>query len=134
MSEIVQYVNHGAARVTPAIVEKVLRQLPMWKAEFTQINAPQYPHLVDQLEFLADAVEDFAEGAYKELPYVAFADAVFALMYAHKKIDIIPDFITHLGRADDSSVVRAVLILNEKAFGQYAEANKMNWSRITSKA
>ena len=133
MSEIVQYVNHGAARVTPALVEKVLRQLPMWKAEFTQINAPQYPHLVDQLEFLADAVEDFAEGAYKDLPYVAFADAVFALMYAHKQIDIIPDFMAHMGRADDSSVVRAVLILNEKAFGQYAETHGMNWSRITSK-
>ena len=64
MSEFVQFVNHGASLVTPAIVEKVLRQLPLWKVEFTQIQAPLFPHLVDQLEFLADAVEDFAEGAY----------------------------------------------------------------------
>src|SRR5881296_4602639 len=104
MSEFADYVNHGASLVTPRVVDQVLRQLPIWKIEFAQINAPKFPHLVDQLEFLADAVEDFAEGAYKDLPYFAFAEAVFALTYAHKKIDIIPDFILNSGRADDSSV------------------------------
>src|SRR4249920_1898818 len=114
MSEIAKFVNRGAASITPSVAEKVLRHLPQWKLEFTQINAPKFPHLVDQLEFLADAVEDFAEGAYKDLPYVAVAQAVFALTYAHKKIDVIPDLIPNLGRADDSSVVRAVLIQNEQ--------------------
>jgi uncharacterized membrane protein YkvA (DUF1232 family) len=132
MSEFVAYVNHGAALVTPRVLDTVVRQLPMWKIEFTQINAPKYPHLVDQLEFLADAVEDFAEGAYKELPFFALAQAIFALTYAHKKIDVIPDLMPNLGRADDSSVVRAVLIQNEKSFAKYAEVMGLNWSRITS--
>jgi len=132
MSEFVQFVNHGASLVTPAIVEKVLRQLPLWKVEFTQIQAPLFPHLVDQLEFLADAVEDFAECAYKDLPYYAVAQALFALTYAHKKVDIIPDIIPNSGRADDSSVVRAVLIQNEKAFAQYATAQGFDWSKITT--
>src|SRR5258706_5020555 len=120
MSEFVQFVNHGASLVTPAIIEKVLRQLPLWKVEFTQIQAPLFPHLVDQLEFLADAVEDFAEGAYKDLPYCAFAEAVFALIYAHKKFGIIPDFVLTFGHADDSSVVRAALVTNAKASTSYA--------------
>ena len=132
MSEIVQYVNHGSSLITPAVVEKVLRKLPLWKAEFAQINAPKFPHLVNQLEFLADAVEDFAEGAYKDLPYFAAAEATFALMYAHNKVDIIPDFIADFGRADDSSVVRAVLIQNEKTFAKYAASQNFDWSRITS--
>ncbi|HOX59538.1 MAG TPA: hypothetical protein P5205_02100 [Candidatus Paceibacterota bacterium] len=132
MSEIVAFVNRGAVTITPAIVEKVLRHLPQWKLEFTQIYEPLFPHLVDQLEFLADAVEDMAEGAYKELPYSAFAQAVFALIYAHKKVGIIPDTILNLGRADDSSVVRAVLIQNEKAFAIYATHQSLEWSRITS--
>ena len=132
MSEFVDYVNHGASLITPKVVEQVLRQLPLWKVAFTQINAPKFPHLVDQLEFLADAVEDFAEGAYKDLPYYAVAQAVFALTYAHKKVDVIPDLLLNLGRADDSSVVRAVLIQNEKAFAQYAATQGFDWSRITS--
>jgi uncharacterized membrane protein YkvA (DUF1232 family) len=132
MSEFVNYVNHGAAHITPRVVEQVVRHLPLWKVEFTQINAPKFPHLVDQLEFLADAVEDVAEGVYKDLPYFAFAQAVFALTYAHKKVDVIPDLIPDMGRADDSSVVRAVLIQNEKAFAKYAESQGVNWARITS--
>ncbi len=133
MSEIVAFVNHGASLITPAVVEKVLRHIPLWKAEFTQINAPHFPHLVDQLQFLADAVEDTAEGAYKDLPYVAFCGAVFALTYAHKTMDLIPDHKGELGRADDSSVVRAVLIQNEKAFARYAAAQGVEWVQITSK-
>ena len=132
MPEIVQFVNRGAAAVTPAVAEKVLRQLPMWKMEFTQINAPKFPHLVNQLEFLADAVEDSLEGAYKDLPYFAIAEAVFALVYAHKKAGIIPDSILDLGRADDSSIVRAALIQNETAFAVYAGKQGVNWSKITS--
>ncbi|MBX3748347.1 MAG: hypothetical protein KF833_23825 [Verrucomicrobiae bacterium] len=133
MSEFAAYVHHGAARVTPALLHRIVRQLPAWKLEFTQIAAPQFPHLVDQLEFLADAVEDFAEGAYRDLPLYAAAQAVFALTYAHKKIDIIPDLIPDTGRADDSSVVRAVLIQNEAAFGAYAEWSGIDWARITVK-
>jgi len=109
-----------------------LRQLPQWKLEFTQIHAPQFPHLVDQLEFLADAVEDAVEDAYKELPYFAIAQSVFALIYAHKKLGIIPDSILNLGYADDSSVVRAVLIQNEKVFAIYAGAQGVDWQKITS--
>ena len=132
MPEIAKFVNSAAASITPAIAEKVLRQLPQWKLEFTQINAPKFPHLVDQLEFLANAAEDAIEGAYKELPYQALAQSVFALLYAHKKMGIIPDSILELGRADDSSVVRSVLIQNEKAFEKYAAQQGVNWQRISS--
>ena len=133
MPEIAKFVNGASASITPAIAQKVLHQLPQWKLEFTQINAPKFPHLVDQLEFLADAVEDVVEGAYKDLPYTAVAQAVFALIYAHKKMGIIPDSILELGRADDSSVVRAVLIQNEKAFAVYAGSQGLNWQKITNR-
>jgi uncharacterized membrane protein YkvA (DUF1232 family) len=132
MPEIAAFLNRGAATITPANVENVLRHLPQWKLEFTQINEPLFPHLADQLEFLADAVEDMAEGAYKDLPYIAFAQAVFALIYSHKKVGIIPDSVLSLGRADDSSVVRAVLIQNEKDFALYAASQDRDWSLITS--
>lgn len=133
MSEIVEFVTRGATAITPAVVEKVLRSLPQWKLEFTQIYEPLFPHLGEQLEFLANVVEDFAEGAYKDLPFYAIAQATFALIYAHKKVGIIPDAVLNLGRADDSSVVRAVLIPNEKAFAIYAATQDQDWSKITSR-
>lgn len=132
MPEIAKFVNNGAASITPGVAEKVLRQLPQWKLEFTQIHAPLFPHLVDQLEFLANAVEDAVEGAYKELPYAAISQAVFALIYAHKKGGVIPDSVLSLGYADDSSVVRAVLIQNERSFAIYAGVQGVDWQKITS--
>jgi hypothetical protein len=87
---------------------------------------------VAQLEFLADAVEDAVEGAYKELPFVTIAQSVFALLYAHKKMGVIPESVLELGRADDSSVVRAVLIQNEQAFAIYAGLQGVDWAKITS--
>ena len=59
--------------------------------------------------------------------------AAFAVMYAHKKANIIPDMIGGFGRADDSSIVRAVLIQNELAFAKYAASQHLNWAQITSK-
>ena len=59
---------------------------------------------------------------------------MFALVYAHKKMSIIPESILNLGRADDSSVVRAVLIQNEKAFAVYAGTQGIDWRQITSQA
>jgi uncharacterized membrane protein YkvA (DUF1232 family) len=132
MAEIVEFLNRGAASVTPAVVEKVLRALPQWKLEFTQIYEPLFPHLGAQLDFLATSVEDYAEGAYKELPFYAIAQATFALIYSHKKVGIIPDAVLNLGRADDSSVVRAVLIQNEKAFAIFAASQDLDWAKITS--
>ena len=131
MSEIAQFVRHGTAQITPRILAGVHKKLPMLKVEFAHINAPKYPHLVDQLEFLADVVEDFAEGADVDLPYPTVAAAVFALIYAHRQFDLIPDHLPEVGHADDSSVVRAILMEHERALGGYATRHDMNWSEIT---
>jgi uncharacterized membrane protein YkvA (DUF1232 family) len=134
MPEIVAFVKNGAAKITPKVVEDLVRLLPMWKAGFTQIKSPEHPHLVGQLLFLADLVEDVAEGAYKELPYATFAEAVFALTYCNRGFNIIPDTIPGLGRADDSSVVRAVMIQNEKHLEKYAQKTGVQWKSVTNKA
>jgi uncharacterized membrane protein YkvA (DUF1232 family) len=134
MSEIAKFMRHGATRITPKILAGIHKKLPMLKIEFAQINDPKYPHLMEQLEFLAAVIEDYAEGADHELPLVAVAEAAFALVYAHRQMDLIPDSIPEFGHADDSAVVRAVLMEHEKAFGEYARRHRLNWSKVTVKA
>jgi uncharacterized membrane protein YkvA (DUF1232 family) len=134
MAEIAKFVHHGAAQVTPKILKGIHRKLPMLKLEFAQINAPKFPHLVEQLEFLADVVEDFAEGAGEDLPYNAVAGAAFALVYAHRQMDLIPNTIPEFGHADDSAVVRAVLMDHEKSLGAHASRIGISWSKITVRA
>jgi uncharacterized membrane protein YkvA (DUF1232 family) len=133
MSEIALFVRHGASRITQKVLKGMHKQLPMLKVEFAQINAPKFPHLVEQLEFLANVVEDFAENADEELTLVAVAGAAFALAYAHRRMDLIPDQNPDYGFADDSAVVRAVLIEFERVFEAYAHRQHFNWGKITVK-
>ena len=133
MSEIVEFLHHGAEQITPKILRGIHKKLPSLKLQFAQINAPKFPHLVEQLEFLADVVEDFVEGVEDNLPYVAIAEAAYALVYSHKDSGLIPNHINHIGRGDDSDLVRAVLIENERVLSEYAERHEFEWSTITVK-
>jgi uncharacterized membrane protein YkvA (DUF1232 family) len=134
MSEIIDFTRRNASKVTPDVLKRIHKKLPLLKMEFSQLNAPNYPHLVDQLEFLANVVEDFAEGAAEDLPYVAVAWATYALIYAHRQIDLIPDSIPDIGHADDSAVVRATLIEHENVWSRFADSRNWDWDKITSKA
>lgn len=133
MGEIVKFVHNGASKITPRIVKGVHKKLPMLKLEFAEISDPKYPHLPDQLGFLADVVEDFAEGLAEDLPLVAVAGAAFAVIYAHRQFDLIPDWLPEFGHADDSAIVRAVLIEHEKALSRHAEAMGLKWDQISIK-
>jgi len=131
MSELSKFVHRGASRITPNIVKGVYKKLPMLKLQFAQIHAPNFPHLVDQLEFLADVVEDFAEGQGEDVPYCVVAASVFALIYAHRQFDLIPDTLPDIGRADDSGVVRTVLIENERVLSDHAAKLGLDWNKIS---
>jgi uncharacterized membrane protein YkvA (DUF1232 family) len=131
MSETAKFVHHGAAAITPNILKGVHKKLPFLKLKFNELDDPAYPHLSDQLEFLANVVEDFAEGVEEDLPYFTVASSVFAIMYADRQFDLIPRAIPEFGHAEDSAVVRTVLIENEKFLAAYAERHKMKWDAVT---
>ena len=119
--------------ITPRVLKDVHKKLPFLKLKFAEIDDPKYPHLADQLEFLADVVEDFAEGAEENVPYITVASAAFALIYANRQFDLIPDHVPEFGHADESGVVRAVLIENEKVLAAYASRHQMKWEAVTVK-
>ncbi len=133
MAEIDRYVREHAGQITPAVLEKLLAKLPLLKMEFTQIEAPGFPRLFEQLEFLADVVEDFAEGADREIPYVTVAEAAFALLSVHKHLGLLPEKPETAGHADDSTVVRAVLTSNREALASYAARHDVPWAGALAK-
>jgi uncharacterized membrane protein YkvA (DUF1232 family) len=131
MGEIVDFVQRGAAKMTPLDLERVYKNIPLLKLQFAEISDPHHPHLSEQLEFLADVVEDFAEGVAEDIPYFTVASALFALIYAHRQVDLIPDSLPGIGKSDDSAIVRAVLIQNERYFEKYAEQHGKEWEEVS---
>ncbi|MDE1171167.1 MAG: hypothetical protein PW734_08175 [Verrucomicrobium sp.] len=135
MSETAFFIRRQAAKITPLVLEKLLPKLPMLKMEFTQIKSPEFPHLFEQLEFLADVVEDFAEGADKEIPYTTVAEAAFAILFVHRHLDILPDDGDGHGQAHatDSSVVRNVIQHHQAVLSAYAARHQMAWNGAITK-
>ena len=109
-----QFVLDGARRVTPRQVGKLVRQLPEIRLVATQVT--QFPPLADQVEFLAELIEDFHSGLNQDVPYTAIAEAAFALSYLHKGVDIIPDRIPDIGYADDAAIITVVFETYKEAF------------------
>jgi len=134
MSEISSFLTHGASLITQSKINELLRQLPLLKAEFTQMDEDTYPHLINQLNFLSDYVEDFAERKLPQATLHATAAAAFALIYAHRVMDLIPDTLGTIGQADDSAMARAAIIMYEKQFREYADSRGLDWNEITSLA
>src|SRR6202050_4995337 len=131
MSETAKFTHHGASAITPSILKSLHKKLPFLKLKFNELDDPAYPHLSYQLEFLANVVEDFAEGVEEDMPYVTVAASVFAILYADRQFDVIPDSIPEFGHADDSAVVRTVLIEHEKVLAAYADRHQLKWDAVT---
>jgi uncharacterized membrane protein YkvA (DUF1232 family) len=104
--DLKEYVADGARRITPAHLDKLVRWLPEIRLAMTQVT--EFPNLPDQVEFLVEIVEDFHSGLNRSIPFMAIAEAAFALFYLRKGVDIIPDGIPGSGFADDAAVVAVV--------------------------
>lgn len=92
-----------------------------------------YPQLAARLEFLAnffalDAAID--PETVRNVPEKTCHETIFALLYAAKDIDLIPDHMPEIGYCDDSSVVETVLSRNASVFEQYCATRGLKWDAL----
>jgi uncharacterized membrane protein YkvA (DUF1232 family) len=104
--ELTDFISDGARRITPAHLDKLVRILPTIRLSVNQVT--EFPSLPDQVEFLAEIIEDFHAGLNRSIPFTAIAESAFALFYLRKATDIIPDSIPRTGYADDAAIITAV--------------------------
>jgi len=130
VESISEYVERRAALLTPENLDELRVDLPLLSARFAAIAVPQFPHLQQQLELLADFFEDTADGVFPAGSNASRTETAFALRYRAKETDIIPDFVPEIGYADDSLIVRTVLSRHQDVFRDYCRFRKIRWSKI----
>lgn len=125
MGAIHDFVLRGGQRLTAGGISDFLVKIPFVKAKAETLDTADFPHLRGQAGFLARYVEDTLEGVFPCGDLSAAAEAVFALGYLLRDVDIIPDDISGAGLADDSAVLRAVISSHRTEFDTFAEFSKI---------
>ena len=72
-------------------------------------NGGPLEKFAQKMKLLFSVVKDYANGSYREVPWVTIAAIVGALLYVFSPIDLIPDFIPVLGLTDDAAVLALCL-------------------------
>lgn len=134
MHEIHDYVLKGGQAMTLGAMNAFRQKLPLLNVKAETIETDNFPHLPAQVRMLSRFAEDSLDGAYVPDDFPAVGETVFALGYLLKDVDIIPDSVPGSGYADDSSVVRAVLIAHEPEFRKFAGFAGIDWETITTDA
>jgi uncharacterized membrane protein YkvA (DUF1232 family) len=134
MNGIHEFVIRGGQTVTAGQMDAFRRKLPFLKVKAEMLDVPEFPHLKRQANFLVRYAEDVLDGAYPCSDLQAIAETVFALGYLLKEVDIIPDSVPGMGLADDSAVLRAVLMGHEEEFRAFAKKEDLDFSAVTTEA
>jgi uncharacterized membrane protein YkvA (DUF1232 family) len=131
VESISDYVEQGALLLSLEHLDEVRRELPILNLQSAAISVCQFPHLQTQLKLLTDFLEDTAAGVFPAGSEASRKETAFALRYMAKEGDIIPDSVPEIGYADDSLIVRTVLIRHQDVFRDYCRFRKIRWSKIS---
>jgi uncharacterized membrane protein YkvA (DUF1232 family) len=125
---ISEYVEERAARLTLESLDQLRAELPLLNVQFAAIVVRRFPHLRQQLKLLSDFLEDTVDDLFPFGSEASRKETAFALLYAAKEADIIPDSASEIGYADDSLIVRTVLSRHQEVFRDYCHFRKIRWS------
>ncbi len=121
------YIRKGAEKVTQADVERLVNKRR--EIETKARSSTILGGLIEDVRLMISLVKDYAEGAYREVPWNTLAAVVFTLLYVLSPVDLIPDFLPVVGLVDDSAVVMACLAAVRRDLRAYGD-----WKRLQGEA
>ncbi len=126
-TELLAFLDTQAARLTLADLVALAGRLPALRERFHGVAGRESPALAEQLELLAQIVEDCAAGVNCPVPDACRREAAFALLYLEKQGDILPDATPEVGLVDDLVLVNAVLCRHGAALRASPRGHLWNW-------
>lgn len=127
-----RFVEHGGRLVGREDSASLVAGLADLREKIASV-LPMYPRLARQLEFLANVFEDDAANppeAVRCLPEIVRNETAFALLYAAKDMDLVPDGMPQVGYLDDTAVTDVVLTRHAAVFEQQCAARGIDWATI----
>jgi uncharacterized membrane protein YkvA (DUF1232 family) len=127
-----RFVEHGGRLVGSEDATGLAAGLADLREKIADLRA-MHPRLARQLEFLASVFETDAAHppeTVRTLPEVVRNETAFALLYAAKDMDLVPDDMPQVGYLDDTVVTEIVLARHAAVFEQHCAARGIDWATI----
>jgi uncharacterized membrane protein YkvA (DUF1232 family) len=120
-----RFVEHGGRMLTPAEAASLTTGLDELQEKITSLGMVK-PKLARQLTLLIDFYQENPPG----LPAQARSETIFALLYAIKDADLVPDEEPDVGYLDDAAVAESVLSRHAGVFGNHCHFRQIEWSTV----
>lgn len=127
MTSIQDFVTQGGQSVTAGEVGAFRNHLAAYKLKAEMLEAAGQPRLREQSSLLLRYIEDVLDDVHVPEDFSALPEAVFAMRYLAKGVDIIPDSVPGIGYSDDAEVVHAVLLAHGGEFRAYCDAQQLKF-------
>jgi uncharacterized membrane protein YkvA (DUF1232 family) len=112
-----EYIQEGAANVTPEDIETVADKSEEIKKQFSARGPLK--RFIEDGKVLTALIKDWRAGRYRQALYGTIAAVAFGLLYVINPFDIVPDVLPIVGALDDATVIGALLMLVERDLKKY---------------
>lgn len=108
-----------ANRVAPADVTALLQAERDLRQRAARLQADNLHLLAEQLSLALDCLRDHVDGACPQIPYYTISLLAAAVSYFADQLDVIPDFLPHIGQLDDAVIMAMAYELGRDGLRRY---------------
>ena len=120
-----RFVEHGGRLLAPAETAGLTNGLADLQEKIVSLKG-EHPRLARQLEFLLS----FYQANPPNLPDKVRNETIFALLYAAKEMDLVPDEEPGVGYLDDAAVAESVLTRHAGVFEIHCDYHRIEWAAL----
>ena len=114
-TDFTAYLREKADQIAPGDMGALLAQADDLRRR-ADAEAARHPRLPRQVHLALEIVEEHVEGRCPQIPYYTIA-----LLYFADPLDVIPDWITGIGTADDALVMELAFVLGRAGVERYCQ-------------
>ena len=133
MSLISELLVQGGQALTAGQVSEFRHHIAAYKLKAETLELHGQPLLRAQCLFLLRFIEDVLDDAYVTEDFSTVPEAIFAVRYLVKEVDVIPDTIPG-GFSDDAALFQELLTEHEAEFRKYCSRDHLDFEKILKPA
>ncbi len=119
VSDLRTILDESARRIAPDDIANLLEGEDALRQRAVDMRNDGLPLLGDQLSFAIDVLRDYVDGDCSQIPLYTISLLGAAVLYFCDQVDVIPDFLPHIGKLDDAAVMAMAFRLARDGVERY---------------